>query len=68
MFGKERRVAYVSKTKPSARLRKIASSFKKYLVWVPLSSFSSETLKKLQTFHVLNGKEVRSWAARFIGE
>lgn len=68
MFGKERRVAFVSKSKPSMRLRKIAAGFKKYLVWIPLSGFSAETLKKLQTFHVLNGKEVRSWAARFIGE
>ena len=68
LFSEERRIAFVAKNKPGVRLRKMAESLKKHLVWVPLSTFSSETLKKLRTFHVLNGKEVRSWAARFIGE
>jgi hypothetical protein len=65
-FSGERRVAYVAKSKPSARMRGLAARLKKRLVWIPLTSFSAETLNKLRTFHVLNGKEVRSWAARFI--
>ena len=68
LFSEERRIAFVAKNKPGVRLRKMAESLKKHIVWVPLSTFSSETLKKLRTFHVLNGKHVRSWAARFIGE
>jgi hypothetical protein len=68
LFSKERRVGFVSSQKPSTALCKIAAHFKKRLVWIPMSSFSSETLKKLRMFHVLNGKDVRSWAARFIGE
>ena len=68
LFSWERRVAYVSKTKPSLRMNRIARNLKKHLVWVPISSFSSETLRKLRTFHVLNGKTVRSWATRFIGD
>ena len=68
LFGREKRVAFVSKNKPDIHLRKTAAQLKKQLVWIPLSTFSSETLKKLRTFHVLNGKEVRSWATRFIGD
>jgi hypothetical protein len=68
LFSKERRVGFVSREKPSASLLKIASHFKKRLVWMPLARYSAETLQRLRTFHVLNGKEVRSWAARFIGE
>jgi hypothetical protein len=68
LFSRERRVAYISKRKPGMRLNKLARGLKKHLVWVPISSFSSETLKKLRMFHVLNGKTVRSWAARFIGD
>jgi hypothetical protein len=68
LFSGERRVGFVSQKKPSARLMKMASHFKKRLVWIPMSSYSAETLKKLRMFHVLNGKEVRSWAGRFIGE
>ena len=68
LFSKERRVGFVSNKKPWASLLKIASRFKKRLVWIPMSSYSAETLQRLRTFHILNGKEVRSWAARFIGE
>jgi hypothetical protein len=68
LFSQERRVGFVAVKKPSASLMKIASHFKKRLVWIPMASYSAETIKKLRMFHVLNGKEVRSWAGRFIGE
>jgi len=68
MFGREKTVAYVSAKAPDLKMRTMASQFKKHLVWVPLSTFSTETLNRLRRFHVLNGKEVRSWAARFIGD
>lgn len=68
LFSKERVVAYVAAQKPDLALRTAARTLKKHLVWIPLSSFSSETLRRLRRFHVLNGKEVRSWATRFIGD
>jgi hypothetical protein len=46
----------------------MAARLKKRLLWIPLSSFSNETIRNLRQFHILNGKEVRSWASRFIGE
>jgi hypothetical protein len=33
-----------------------------------LSRFSGQTVDRLRRFHVLNGHEIRSYAARFIRE
>ncbi|MBD3322384.1 MAG: hypothetical protein GF350_14885 [Chitinivibrionales bacterium] len=68
LFSEEQAVAFVSPARPALRLRRIAARLKKHLVWIPLSSFSSETIRKLRRFHVLNGKIVRSWASHFIGD
>jgi hypothetical protein len=64
----ERNVAYVSARKPDLRLRRIAAGLKRRLVWVPLAAFSEETLRRLRKFHILNGKQVRAWATRYIPE
>ena len=50
------------------RLRTLSGRFKKHLVWIPLKTFSTETLTRLRRFHVLNGRHVRAWASRFIGD
>ena len=68
IYSQEKNVAYIAAKAPSARLRALSSRFKKHLVWIPLSTFSNETLSRLRRFHVLNGKHVRSWAAHFIGD
>jgi hypothetical protein len=67
LFSNERTVAYVAAKKPDALMRAHARALGKHLVWLPLASFSTETLTRLRRFHVLNGQEVRSWATRFIG-
>jgi hypothetical protein len=68
LFSQERVVAYAADRKPGVFLRAMAARMKKHLVWIPLASFSNETLRRLRKFHVLNGKEIRSWASRFIGD
>jgi hypothetical protein len=68
LFSKETSVAYVAHKRPGLALRMHARRLGKHLVWIPLATFSSETLNRLRVFHVLNGKTVRSWASRFIGE
>jgi hypothetical protein len=68
LFSQEKNVAYIAVKKPSAYLKNMANKLKKHLIWIPLSSFSNETLRKLRRFHILNGKTVRSWATRFIGD
>jgi hypothetical protein len=68
VFSEEKNVAYIAPKPPSLRLRTLSSRFKKHLVWIPLSTFSTETLNRLRHFHILNGKHVRSWATQFIGD
>jgi len=38
------------------------------LIYLPLGRFSGETIARIRKFHVLNGRQVRSYAARFIRE
>ena len=68
LFSQERVIAYIAQKKPGVFLRNLASKYKKHLLWIPINTFSNETLRRLRKFHILNGKTVRSWAGRFIGD
>jgi hypothetical protein len=56
----------LSSAPPGAGWRRLAKQFKKKLVHVPLGQFSDSTIQQLRIVHVLNGKQVRSYAAEFI--
>ncbi len=62
----DKHVAVVSPVIPPARWRRLARRFGRKIVHLPLNRFSGQLLERLRTFHVLNGKEVRSYAADFI--
>lgn len=59
-------IALVSPSPPGPVWRQLAKKFKKKWVHLPLNRFSDSTVKQLRMVHVLNGKEVRSYAADFI--
>lgn len=59
-------IALMSQWPPGAGYRRLARRFKKKWVHVPTSSFGQSTLQQLRMVHVLNGKEIRSFAAHFI--
>ncbi len=59
-------VALLSPLPPGAGWRRLARRFKKSLVHLPLNQFSDSTIQQLRMVHVLNGKQVRSFAADFI--
>ncbi len=61
-----RHVAVLSYAPPGAGWRRMARRFGKKLVHVPLHHFSQETVQQLRLVHVLNGRQVRSYAADFI--
>jgi hypothetical protein len=61
-----RQIALLAPLPPGAGWRKLARQFGKQLVHVPMGQFSESTLQQLRMFHVLNGKQVRSYAAEFI--
>jgi hypothetical protein len=65
-WGRERFTVVVAKVPPSQEIKQQAVALRKHLIFIPISSFSAVTLEKLRRAHVLNGKQVRSWADRFI--
>ena len=64
--SREKRVAVVAPWPPLTSWRQAARRFGKQLVFLPLKRFSQQTVDRLRYFHVLNSKEVRSYAARFV--
>lgn len=66
LFARQKAVAYAAWEPPGLALQSIAHQAGKRLVHVPLSTFPATAIEKLRTFHVLNGKDVRGWADRFI--
>ena len=65
-YSRERHVAILSESPPGAAWRRIARQHGRKLIHVPLGRFSQETVSRLRQVHVLNGQEVRSYAAHFI--
>ncbi len=59
-------VALLSALPPGGAWRRLARHFKKHLIHVPLGSFSDEQVQQLRMVHVLNGRDVRSYADDFI--
>ena len=66
MHSRERHVALVSPVPPAASWRRLARRFGRKIVHIPLKRFSGQLVERLRTFHVLNGRQVRSYAADFI--
>ncbi len=66
MYSTCRHVALLSPGPPGQAWKKIAKHYKKTLVHLPLSKFSDSTVQQLRMVHVLNGKDVRSYASNFI--
>ncbi|MBI4378336.1 MAG: hypothetical protein HY578_04480 [Nitrospinae bacterium] len=67
-YSAERHVALVAPKPPLLKWRQLSRQYKKNLVYIPLKRFSLQSIDRIRRFHVLNGKNVRSYAARFIRE
>lgn len=66
LHSRERHVAILSLQPPGPGWRRMAKRFRKKLIHVPLGRFSQATIQQLRLVHVLNGQQVRSYAADFI--
>jgi hypothetical protein len=66
LHSRSPQIALMSAYPPGAGWRRLARRFKKRWVHVPLGQFSDSTVQQLRMVHVLNGKQVRSFAAHFI--
>ncbi len=66
MYSECPHIALVSPLPPGPGWRRLAKKYQKKFVHLPLNRFSDSTTQQLRILHVLNGKEVRSYAAEFI--
>jgi hypothetical protein len=66
VYSECRHIAVLSESPPGPGWRRLAKKHGKKLIHVPLGRFSQETIQQLRIVHVLNGKQVRSYAAHFI--
>jgi len=66
LHSQSSQIALLAPLPPGPGWRRLAKRFRKKWIHVPLGSFSDETIQQLRMVHVLNGKDVRSFAAEFI--
>jgi hypothetical protein len=66
LYSQSRQVALLSWLPPGAGWRRLAKRFKKTLVHIPMGSFNESMVQQMRSFHVLNGQQIRSFAADFI--
>jgi hypothetical protein len=66
IHSREPHIALVSPIPPKSSWRHIVRRAGRRLVTIPLSRFSGQTVDRLRRFHVLNGHDIRSYAAKFI--
>ncbi len=66
LHSRSRQVVLLSPAPPGAGWRRLAKRFGKHFVHLPLGQFSESTIQQLRLVHVLNGKQVRSYADRYI--
>ncbi len=66
LHSESKHIALISSAMPGPGWRKLAKHYGKTWVHLPLSRFSDSTIQQLRMVHVLNGKQVRSYAADFI--
>jgi len=64
--SKEKHVTVVAPCLPKSKWKQISRKYKKNIIHIPLKRFSNQTIEKVRRFHVLNGKQIRSFARHFI--
>ena len=62
----EKHVVYVASTPPTGWCRNIAERYGKNIIYIPIGTIPPATLKKIRKFHVLDGHDVRAYAAEYL--
>ncbi|MBA2847707.1 hypothetical protein G4V39_07310 [Thermosulfuriphilus ammonigenes] len=65
-YSLEKFIVYIARRPPSERAKSFARRLGRQVVYFPLGQFSPSFLKKIRTFHVLDGHHVRLYAHRYI--
>lgn len=66
IYSVDKYLGYVAPKPPSNILKELSKNYSVEIVYLPLTNFSSETLRKLRHFHVLGNKRLRSIAKDYI--
>lgn len=66
LLAQERYVAVVAKRPPDRELRDFARQHGRILIYMPLTAFSRNLLKRARQCHILMGHQVRGWASEYI--
>lgn len=64
--SQEKHITVVTPCLPKSNWRKLSRKYHKSIIHIPLKRFSNQTIEKVRRFHVLNGKQIRSFANHFI--
>ena len=59
-------ISIVTPNPPKLSWRRLARIYHKNIIHIPLNRFSNQTIEKIRRFHVLNGKQIRTFANNFI--
>ncbi|UCE84155.1 MAG: hypothetical protein JSV47_06525 [Deltaproteobacteria bacterium] len=65
-YCEESQIAYIAAKPPRSWCHSVASRYRKKIIYLPLGIFSPVFLKKIRTFHVLDGHHVRKYANEYI--
>ena len=65
-YCEESQVAYIAAKPPRSWCYNVASNYRKKIIYLPIGMFSPVFLKKIRTFHVLDGHHVRDYANDYI--
>ena len=65
-YCEESQVAYIAANPPRSWCHTVANRYRKKIIYLPLGMFSPVFLKKIRTFHVLDGHHVREYANEYI--
>lgn len=66
LYSDDKYVGYIAPNQPSFKLKELAKTKSVEIIHIPLTTFSSETLRKLRNFHVLGTKRLRNIANDYI--
>ena len=65
-YCEQSQVAYIAAKPPSGWCHTVASRYRKKIIYLPIGMFSPVFLKKIRSFHVLDGHQVREYAGEYI--
>ncbi|MEJ2234181.1 MAG: hypothetical protein P8X67_09655, partial [Syntrophobacterales bacterium] len=65
-YCEQAQIGYIAAKPPRSWCHTVASRYRKKIIYLPIGMFSPVFLKKIRTFHVLDGHHVREVAGEYI--